>query len=677
MTRSPSAIQGKLDELGGMLRQKAVAQAGAKYTIEQRWLEDTRQYHGQYSEETEARLTADKTGASRIFVNLTRPKCEALESRLAEMLFPTDDRNWEITPTPNPELASGLRSPNPAAVESAQTLQQAAKRAAEAMQRLMDDQLTETQYSEKAKAAIHDAVVLGTGVLKGPVIAARSEKRWVAAGGVQVLSVQQIIAPEIEVVSPWDFFPDMSAASLSECEFVFERRFITRRTLRQLAQRPGYRAESIREVLRDDPRGSRISDWQRAQLREVLEVGQPWDETQYEWWQYHGPIEREDAEALGLSLPDDPLIGLEVMVEFVGTRVIRVELHPLDTQDTVYSLFSLVEDDSTPFGYGVPYLLRSAQTALNAAWRMMLDNAALAVGPQIIINQHVIKPADGIYALSPRKLWLLNDPTRNVREAFEAFQVQSNQPELMGIIELARALIEKESNIPDLMQGDLGSMPQQTASGMSMAMNAANTVLRRLVKRWDDQITKTLIRRFYDYNMQYSELQDVKGDFEVDARGSSALMVKETQAQSLMQLLQLAQSPTLLPLTKISALYRKLVETLRLSADELVYSDDELTAMQQQQAAMQQQQAAIQQQAQLPAPDPQVQMAQQQQQLDAEKTALQAQLKRDEIAARERVEMAKLADKEQDRQMEFEKEALRAEQLDAEARLKMTLGSGL
>ena len=203
-----------------------------------------------------------------------------------------------------------------------------------------------------------------------------------------------------------------------------------------------------------------------------------------------------------------------------------------------------------------------------------------------------------------------------------------------------------------------------------MAMNAANTVLRRLVKRWDDQITKTLIRRFYDYNMQYSELQDVKGDFEINARGSSALMVKETQAQSLMQLLQLAQSPTLLPLTKISALYRKLVETLRLSADELVYSDDELTAMQQQQMAMQQQ-------SQLPAPDHQAQMAQQQQQLDAEKTAIQAQLKRDEIAARERVEMAKLADKEQDRQMEFEKEALRAEQLDAEARLKMTLGSGL
>ena len=102
------AIQSKLDELGSALWRKAQAQMSARYTIEQRWLDDVRQYHGRYSEETETRLTRDKTGSSRIFVNLTRPKCEALESRLIEMLFPTDDRNWLIQPTPNPQVASGL-----------------------------------------------------------------------------------------------------------------------------------------------------------------------------------------------------------------------------------------------------------------------------------------------------------------------------------------------------------------------------------------------------------------------------------------------------------------------------------------------------------------------------------------------------------------------------------------
>lgn len=666
---SEEAIQAKLDELGSALWQKALAQQSARYTIEQRWLEDVRQYHGRYSEETESRLTADKTGASRLFVNLTRSKCEALESRLSEMLFPTDDRNWEIKPTPNPDIAAGLRSPVPGQSDQAQQIQAAAKAAGVAMQRLLDDQLTETDYSESAKAAMHDAVLLGTGILKGPVIAAKTDKRWTAQGGIQVLSMNQRVIPTVEVVSPWDFFPDMSATKLEEAEFIFERRYITKKTLRRLAQRPGYRAASIRDVLRDDPRNSLTQDQQRSELRDILSIGSPIDETQYEWWQYHGPIEREDAEALGMTLPDDPLIGLEVVVEFVGQRVIRAELHPLDTQDPLYSLFQLVQDDSTLFGYGIPYVLRASQTSINAAWRMMLDNAALSVGPQIVINQNAVRPADGVYALAPRKVWLLNDPTRNVREAFEAFTVNSNQPELMAIFETARALIEKESNIPDLMQGDLGSMPQQTASGMSMAMNAANTVLRRLVKRWDDQITKTLIRRFYDYNMQYSELQDVKGDFEVDARGSSALMVKETQAQSLMQLIQIAQSPPLIPLTKLAALYRKLVETLRLSPEELVYSDDELQAQ-----AQQQQQAAQQQGA--PA-DPQAQLKQQGLAMKTQQVDAQVQLKREELAAKERLESAKLADREQDRQYDFEKEQLRAQQLDAEARLKAVMGSGL
>lgn len=42
--------------------------------------------------------------SSRIFVNLTRPKCEALESRLCEMLFPTDDQLADLQLMPNPNL---------------------------------------------------------------------------------------------------------------------------------------------------------------------------------------------------------------------------------------------------------------------------------------------------------------------------------------------------------------------------------------------------------------------------------------------------------------------------------------------------------------------------------------------------------------------------------------------
>jgi hypothetical protein len=663
---TPIDLQAKLDVIGSALWRKAQQQIGSRQEIEQRWIEDLRQYNGRYTEETETRLAKDKAGTSRIFVNLTRPKCRALEARLSEMLFPSDDKNWAIQPTPSPELAA-TQSLDPALAAPVQALQQQAKAAADAMQRTIDDQLTETDYATRAKKTIHDAVVYGIGIIKGPVMTAKTDKVWQDQDGVQMLQVSKSTRPSVESVSPWDFFPDMSAATLEQAEFIFERRYISKKALRRLAQRPGYRADSIRAALQDGPRRAGQRDGRRQELRDITGIGQLFDETQYEWWEYHGPIEREDAEILGIDIPDDPLIGLEVMIELVGERVIRAELHPLDTQDLLYSVFILEPDESTVFGYGIPYILRSPQTAINAAWRMMLDNAALSVGPQIIINQGVIKPADGVYALSARKVWLLDGYERSVNEAFAAVNVNSTQPELMAIFETARQLIEMESNIPDLMQGELGDNPQQTASGISMAMNAANTVLRTLVKRWDDEVTKPLLRRFYDFNMQYSGDPAIKGDFEVDARGSSALMVKETQSQALMQLLQLAQSPVLAPLTKFPALYRKAIETLRLSPDELVKTDDELAAEQHNQQAA--------------GPDPAMQMEAQGQQMQAQaqvqQTETDAQLKREEMAMQERMKAAELQSDAQDREVEWAKEQLKAQQVQTEERLKAVMGSGI
>ena len=77
--------------------------------VEQRWLEDLRQYHSQYDSETLKVLNAD-TERSSIFINITRPKTNAWRARLADMLFPNDERNWGIDPTPVPELTREARA---------------------------------------------------------------------------------------------------------------------------------------------------------------------------------------------------------------------------------------------------------------------------------------------------------------------------------------------------------------------------------------------------------------------------------------------------------------------------------------------------------------------------------------------------------------------------------------
>jgi hypothetical protein len=137
--------------------------------------------------------------------------------------------------------------------------------------------------------------------------------------------------------------------------------------------------------------------------------------------------------------------------------------------------------------------------------------------------------------------------------------------------------------LPMLAQGEMGGAPD-TASGMSMLLNSSNVVLRRVVKAFDDDITTPLITRFYDWNMQFNDKEEIKGDFEVDARGSSTLLVKETQTQALVTMMQLAESPVFGPLVKHAELFRKVAQAQHITPHDVIVSDEEIKAMEEAQA---------------------------------------------------------------------------------------------
>ncbi len=91
----------------------------------------------------------------------------------------------------------------------------------------------------------------------------------------------------------------------------------------------------------------------------------------------------------------------------------------------------------------------------------------------------------------------------------------------------------------------------------------------------------------YDWNMQFAgvdekgentgEKDHIKGDFEVDARGSSVLLVRELQAQNLMVMTaNFTSHPVLGPMTKSASLYRKTIEAHMLSHADIVKTDDEI-----------------------------------------------------------------------------------------------------
>lgn len=621
--RTGAALRERLTAIVGSLEAEAEKRIGHRDLVEKRWLEDIRQYHGVYEDKVLKNIK--EAGGSELFITATRAKTNALEARLTDMLFPTDDKNWGIGPTPVPELASEAKEAvrqAQEAVDEANALEDQgkpeqarqvaegaapfaekakklkaemdeAKRRASGMEDEIEDQLREAKYQAESRDAIRDACRIGSGIMKGPMVATRMRQRWKKSDkgeNVYELTPTTDPRPTYYHVDSWSFFPDMDARSMEDCESTFERHLMNKKELKKLARQPGFEKDAIRRLLKQDPR--QTTPQFVADLRSITGAFHDSGSDRYHVWEYHGPLSTEEIRDIALALQDpekaqdipeeteiDPLTDMQVIIWFCDGELLKFGIHPLDSGETLYSVFCIEKDEASIFGFGLPHIIRDSQKALNGAWRMMMDNSGLTAGPQIEINQNVVEPADGDWRLAPRKTWLRKSDAPGGEDAFRIHNIDSHQAEMANVIMLAKENIDEESMMPMLAQGEQGAHPEQTVGGMAILMNSANVVFRRIVKNYDDDMTTPNIRRLYDWNMQHSKKAHIKGDYDVDARGTSVLLVREIQAQNLMVLLfQGTTHPVVGPLTKVPELYRKLVQSMMIPADDVVKTEDELQA---------------------------------------------------------------------------------------------------
>lgn len=688
-----------LDSIGQELKRLAEQTVAKRRPIEERWLRALRQFSGEYEAETQRTIAA--SGGSKAFVNLTRPKVNTMEARLADILLPTNDTNFGISPTPKPDIrlyAEDLAAigADPATVPAAvlqHLINRIARQRSEAMHAVIQDQLAECNYVGEIRAVLHDAALFGTGILKGPIAERKAHTQWVPLSDglrtVHVAERETDTRPVARRVSPWDFFPDMSALSVDDADFVFERDALTKRQLRQLVREGGGYIESqVRRLLDQHLEAPVLTDTTLVERRRLMGLSDT-QTRRFERFQYHGPLSREQWQRAGFDVPDDyPLDDVDVVVELVDGIVIKALLNPLDTQERVYQTFVLEESDVSLFGYGVPDMMASSQSVANATWRMLVDNGALSAGLQVAVNKAMIQPqGGGKFSIKPRGIWVTTEeapPNYDVRNAVSFFDVPNKVQELMALFNMALRLIDEETMQPQIASGSQGNATR-TAQGMTILMNAANTVLRRIVKSFDDGITRPFIRRLYDWNMQYSPDPSIKGDFQVVARGTTALLDKEGQIEALLQTMQMAAAnPILQRRVDFEEMGREIFKLMRVDPERFMKSDEQMQQEAQGQASP------------TPQPDP-VEMAnielkrevaqadmrlrEQALQLKGEELAMQrearqvqAQLKLAELDASQRSQLEALTAKFAERRMAIDSQH---RLFDAEQQIKAAYGSGL
>jgi hypothetical protein len=661
-----------LDMWGEDLRAQVFENIGQRLEIEQRWVDDIAQYYG-YRQNS-----GSKDLPNRGF-NRTRSKVNAGTGRIGDLLFPGDDKNWTLRPSPVPDLVQKLGDNTPVQYEGQQVLGpdgqpitqgMVAKRKVEIatekchkMELHIHDQLNNSRYGSEARAALFDSALLGTGILKGPVVEGFMRKAWVQkAGGAQELVMAHQKRPVARRISPWNFVPDMQATRVSECDIIFERFYQTKFGLKNMVTKHGFNSRAFDTALMLGAGASHIMPTQSMQqLRQLTGIQPITGDNRWEIWKAHCVVDTEQLIQIGAALPEENADRLmdqyPAICWFIGNQIIKAVVSPLDTGEMPFSVFTWEPDESCIFGFGVPHLSRNSQATLNQAADDMLENANKTAGGQVVVRKKAIEPANGKWEIEPNKLWYATDKIGEAKHAFEVYRFDNHQQAYQNVITIASQFMDEETLIPNIMNGEQG-VPNPTTGGTAMMLNAALTTTRQKIRRWDDDVTTGMLTRFYDWNMLNNPDDSIKGDFEVIPTGTTTMLMREILAMQLMQIMsQFSNHPILGGWTKVETLYKEFIKTTNIPPDLAVRSQEEYDQWMQQQKQAQQGQG--------PSPEQmehEWRMARVQNEREANQIKLQ------ELASQERIALMELRLKDKISSQEFERKMY-----DLETRMKVKL----
>ena len=453
-----------------------------------------------------------------------------------------------------------------------------AQRAARRMEKLVHDQIEESNGGSEIRSALLEAALLGTGIVKGPFNFNKKLHKWDRnETGEREYSPLEVRVPRIEFVSCWDFYPDPAATNIEECEYVVHRHKMNRSQLRQLRNMPYFDEEAIRECIQQGPNYEE-KDFE-SQLRDDYKA----DETympNFEVLEYWGIMDAEYAREVGIELPDsvDDLDEVQINAWICGSKLLRAVINPFTPYRIPYNAFPYERNPYNFFGVGVAENMDDSQQIMNGHARMAIDNLALAGSLVFDVDESALVGGQNM-EVYPGKIFRRQAGMPG--QSIYGLKFPNTAPENMMMFDRFRQLADEQTGIPSYSHGQTGVQSMtRTASGMSMLLGAASLNIKTVVKNLDDFLLKPLGEAYFQWNMQFFDGEiDVAGDLEVKATGTNSLMQKEVRSQRLTMFLQTAQSPAIAPFVKISKLVSELAYSLDLDPDEILNDPEEAAIM--------------------------------------------------------------------------------------------------
>lgn len=612
----------ELRQLGQNLDRLFQQYVSDRRIAELKWLRNLRQYLGIYDPEIEKDLSPSR---SKAYPRITRVKCISVLSRIMNLMFPGNERNWELRASPSPEMNPddvqeavqkamkrqqdmGLPPElTDATVEDA--VQALANERAEKLSHIIDDQLQElggdqTQdYVTLNRKVAQSGILYGLGVLKGPFVRAVQHTTWGLdpSGMYPMANVTVSYKPQFEFLPVWDFYPDMSAKTLYGMDGYFTRVVMSRSQVRKLADRPDFFADVIRKYLSRTPVGNYKAQPFETELRAMgvkVNVNEQKAETsKYEVIVWNGPVSGHYLTMAGVEIPEEQMGDeIEAEVWMLDGNVIKADMNPwrkIGADVRTIHVFLFDEDDTAPVGNGLPNVVRDSQMSISAATRMLLDNASVVCGPNLELNTDILRPDQDLTSTSAYKIWYREGLGNEASvPAVRNIAIDSHLEELLKTIDLFMKFADIETFVGpatggDMEKGKFASEPLRTATGASMLRGDAALPFKDIIRNFDI-FTQSIIYSLVQFNRKFNPDKAPEGDYNVIARGATSLIAKEIRG---MQLDMMAQSLSNMELDHIDE--RKFVEARFAVRDlgNLLVSPDEAKRRQQQRSQSHQDQA--------------------------------------------------------------------------------------
>ena len=616
-----------LDPFVGFIRQKLQQAETARLYDEKRWLKAYRNYRGLYGPEMAFR----ESEKSKVFVKITKTKVLAAFGQIIEVLFSSGKFPIGVRPTSVPEgvdeyahiakanpqgqqppaegqaqepespygfSGDGTDLPKGATAESlmkdlAQKYKdlgfeegpapdnksmpqiEPASIAAGKMQKLIHDQLEESEAIKVLRHVFFEMCLLGTGILKGPFTSEKTQYAYDSdpESGATMSMERSKAFPAIEAVSCWNFYADPNATNMSDAEYVIQRHSFNREQFAELIKKPLFKEDAILECLENGPnyqtRGYESSLYDRENVQTLYK-------NRYEVLEYWGLISRDLAEQLDIEIESDSTV-ISVNAWICGNKVIRIVENPFTPKRLPYMVCPYELNPYQFFGVGIPENMQDSQQVMNGHARMAIDNLALSGNLIFDVDETLLSPGQDM-KVYPGKIF--RRQSGQPGSAIHGVKFPNTSNENLMMFDRFRQLVDEATGIPSYSHGTTGvQSTTRTAAGMSMLMGAAALSIKTVIKNIDDYLLKPLGQSLFHWNMQFNiDRPDVKGDLDIKAQGTSSLMQKEVRSQRLMTFMQTASNPSLAPFVKWHTCLKEVAKALDIDPDQLI-NDPEKAAI--------------------------------------------------------------------------------------------------